>query len=128
MTSGPLVAVKLCVPEQVESKSEAPPISALAEVNTGSIATIIQEGVATSLGLEPIGRLALAMLTKPKYVGWLYWIRLQFPSGNWIETAAIEVPYMVREHARIKCIIGRDILKHTVMVYNGFTNTFTLNF
>lgn len=128
MTSGPLVAVKLCVPKQVKSKSEAPPISTLAEINSGSIATIIQEGVATSLGLEPIGRLELPTLTKPKYVGHLYGIRLQFPEENWIETAAIEMPYMVREHARIECIIGRDILKHTVMVYNGFTNTFTLNF
>lgn len=126
MTSGPLVAVKLCAPETL--KSDVPPISTLAEINTGCIVTIIQEGVATSLGLEPVAKLELPMLTRLKHIGTLYRIRLQFPEGSWAETAAMEMPYMLREHARIKCIIGRDILKHTVMIYDGPTNTFTLKF
>jgi hypothetical protein len=126
MTSGALVAVKLCVPECV--KSDVPPISTLAEINTGSIVTIIQEGVATSLGLEPVAKLELPMLTRPKHIGILYRIRLQFPEGSWVETAAMEMPYMVREHARIKCIIGRDILRRGVFVYNGLENTFSINF
>ena len=127
MTSGPLVAVQLCVPG--EMKSDVPPIDTLAEIDTGSIATIIQEGVATSLGLKPLNRkLELPMLTRPKYTGYLYHIRVRFSDGSWVETAAMEMPYMLREHARIKCIIGRDILRHSVLVYNGVNNMFSLDF
>jgi len=123
---GALVAVKLCAPEAV--KSDALPIDALAEIDTSSIMTVIQEGVATSLGLKPAKRLKIPTLTRPTYEGDVYLIRLQFPEGNAIETPAIEVPYMLRDKVRIKCLIGRYVLKQIVFTYNGLTNTFSLRF
>jgi hypothetical protein len=124
--TGPLVAVRLCAPECV--KSDAPPIDALAEIDTSSIMTVIQEGVATSLGLKPVKRLKIPTFNRPVYEGDVYMIRLQFPEGNAIETPAIEVPYMLRDKVRIKCLIGRYVLKQIVFTYNGFTNTFSLTF
>jgi hypothetical protein len=124
--SGPLVAVKLCVPEGV--KSDALPIDTLAEIDTSSVLTVIQEGVATSLGLTPGKRLKIPTFTKPVYEGDIYVIRLQFPEGNAIDTPAIEVPYMLRDKVRIKCLIGRYVLKQTILTYNGFANTFSLKF
>ena len=35
---------------------------------------------------------------------------------------------IVRPHVRIKCLIGRDVLKYGILTYNGFMNTFSLNF
>ncbi len=127
MQNGPLVAVKLTAPKEV--KPMVPPIiDTLAEIDTGVLITRIQEGVATSLGLEPAGTVKITTATTPVYEAYLYRIRLLFPSGDAFEVDAIEVPYMVRPHVRIKCLIGRDILKHSILTYNGFVNTFSLNF
>ncbi len=125
--SGPLVAVTLCAPREVTSS--VPPIDTLAGIDTGVLTTRIQEGVATSLGLEPNGTINIMTATRPVYKVYQYRIRIAFPEGNMaFEVDAIEVPYMVRPHARIKCLIGRDILKYSIMTYNGFLNTFSLNF
>src|SRR5438046_835463 len=105
MRNGPLVAVKLCAPKEV--KPTVPPIDALAEIDTSIVVTRIQEGVATSLGLEPAGKVKIMTDTTPAYESYLYRIRLQFPSGDAFEADAIEVPYMVRPNVRIKCLIGR---------------------
>jgi hypothetical protein len=124
--TGPLVAVKLCAPEAV--KSDAPPIDALAEINTSSILTVIQEGIATSLGLKFIGKLHVPTALRPVYEADAYLLRIQFAEEHAIETRAIEVPFMLRNTLRIKCLIGRDVLKQAVFTYNGLTNTFSLKF
>lgn len=126
MRNGPLVAVKLCAPKETESIEL--PIDTLAEIDTGVLITRIQEGVATSLGLQPTGTVKITSATTPEYETFRYRIRLLFPSGDTFEVDAIEVPYMVRPHVRIKCLIGRDILKYSILIYNGYSNTFSLNF
>lgn len=124
--SGPLVAVKLCAPETV--KPMVPPIDTMAEIDTGVLITRIQEGVATSLGLTSTGKLRVPTSFRPVYEADAYLLRIQFPEGYAIETPAIEVPYMLRHKVRIKCLIGRYVLKQTVFTYNGLTNTFSLKF
>ena len=126
MRNGPLVAVTLCAPKETESIEL--PIDTLAEIDTGVLITHIQEGVATSLGLEPAGKVKITTATTPEYETYRYRIRLVFPSGHAFEVDALEVPYMVRPHVRIKCLIGRDVLKYSILTYNGYTNTFSLNF
>jgi len=123
---GPLVAVKLGAPKHLPSTE--PPIDTLAEINTSSVNTFIQEGVATSLGLEPIEPIEITTATQPVYESYVYRIRLLFPDGNAVEVNAIEVPYMIRSNVRIKCLIGRDILQLCVLTYNGLANTFSLDF
>jgi hypothetical protein len=127
LRSGPLVAVKLWVPQQV--KTNLPPIDALAEVNIALAHTFIQEGIATSLGLEPIGIMTITTSTKPAYQAHLFRIRIGFPEGKMVfEVTAVEVPYMMRPHARIKCFIGRDILQFGILNYDGPASTFSLKF
>jgi hypothetical protein len=124
--NGPLIAVQLCAPK--EAASTVPPMDALAEIDTGVLMTRIQEGVATSLGLEPIGTVTIMTATTLAYKAYKYRIRLVVPCGEAFEADAVEVPYLVRPHVRIKCLIGRDILKYSILTYNGFLNTFSLNF
>jgi hypothetical protein len=125
--SGPLVTVKLWVPRHVESTCA--PIDTLAEIDTAIARTCVQEGVATSLGLETIGTIKITTTTAPMYEAHVFRIRLVFPEWNMaFEVNAVEVPYMLRPHVRIKCLIGRDILKHSVLTYNGLTNMFSLSF
>ena len=124
---GPLIAVKLWVPQAV--KTTLSPIDALAEINTAVAHTYIQEGVATSLGLEPAGTVRITSATTHTYETHLFRIRIAFPDGNRaFEVEAVEIPYMLRQHARIKCTLGRDILRYGVLVYNGAGNMFSLDF
>ena len=124
--NGPLVAVQLCAPK--EAASTVPPMDTLAEIDTGVLITRIQEGVATSLGLEPDRTVKITTATDAVYESYLYCIRLVFPSGDAFEVNAVEVPYLLRPHARIKCLIGRDVLQYSILTYNGFLNTFSLKF
>ena len=124
--NGPLLGVKLCVPQQVQAKW--PPIDTLAEVNTASIHTYIQEGVATSLGLVPKDTITITTSTNQAYESYAYNIRLLFPNGKAVKVLAAEVPYMLRPGVRIKCIIGRDILQFGVLTYNGRGNPFSFDF
>ena len=124
--SGALVAVKLCAPEA--AKSDALPIDAMAEINLNAIVTIIQEGIATSLGLKFMGKLHMTTELCPAYEADTYLLRIQFSEDYAIETRAIEVPYMLGRKVRVKCLIGRDVLKQAIFTYNGLTNTFSLKF
>jgi len=126
-TNGPLIAVKLWVPVGV--KSDALPVDALAEIHIGLPYTCIQEGIATSLGLEPAGTINVTTATKPTHKAHIYRIRVAFPDGQMsFEITAVEVPYMLRPKQRIKCLIGRDILQYGTLHYDGRANTFSLLF
>jgi len=124
---GPVMPVKLWVPRQVQSTVE--PITTLAEVNTAYPQTFIQEGIATSLGLQPAGTIKVATATKPAIEVYQFLIRIVFPNQAF-EVMAAEIPFMLRPNAngRIKCLIGRDILQYGVLTYNGPANTFALEF
>lgn len=127
---GPLLAVKLWVPQlwvPGEAKPTVPPMDAFAEINTSAINTCIQEGVATSLGLEPKDTVKITTVTNRAYECYVFRIRLVFPSGKTFETNVAEVPYMFHPSVRIKCIIGRDILRFGVLTYNGRGNTFSFD-
>jgi hypothetical protein len=126
---GPVVTVKLWVPRQVQSNIE--PINALAEINTAYTQTFIQEGIATSLGLQPAGTVKIATATKPLYEVHQFLLRVIFPIDNRaFEVLAAEVPYMLRPkgNGRIKCLIGRDILQYAVLAYDGPARSFLLAF
>jgi hypothetical protein len=91
--SGVLIAVQLCAPSVVSAPQ--PPIDTLAEIDTGILITRIQEGVATSLGLEPTGTVKITSATTHTYETYLFRIRIAFPEGNMaFEVDAVEVPYM----------------------------------
>jgi hypothetical protein len=125
--SGVLIPVKIGVPKTVQPAPE--PITTLAEIDTTIITTRILEGVATSLGLMPTDTVCITSSTALAYETYRYTIRLVLPESNIaFEVQAIEVPYMVRFHARIQCLIGRDILRYGVLVYNGHASTFSLAF
>ena len=122
-----LVAVQLCTPRAVLPASE--PITTLAEIDTTIVTTRIMEGVATSLGLTPTGTVRITSSTALAYETYRYSIRLVLPEHNIaFQVPAIEVPYLLRPHARIQCLIGRDILRYGILTYNGHANTFSLAF
>jgi hypothetical protein len=125
MQRGPLVPIKLWVPQGV--KTDIQPIDTLAEIDTASFYTSVQEGIGTSLGLKPECIVQLPGTTRRLYNHYAYKLRLVFPQIAMVETTVIEVPYLLHQHERIRCRIGRDILRICTFAYNGRLNTFSLD-
>jgi hypothetical protein len=75
-----------------------------------------------------IGTVKITTTATLAYKAYKYRIRLVVPCGEAFEVDAVEVPYLVRPHVRIKCLIGRDVLRYSILTYNGYMNTFSLNF
>ena len=93
-------------------------------VDTGASNTIIQTGVAQQLGLQPVGTMSVntpnATTTCPVYA-----VRLLLPKGVVAVATATEAPL---QGQNINGLIGRDLLRHGLLVYLGTENQFTLSF
>jgi hypothetical protein len=57
-----------------------------------------------------------------------YRLRLLFPQGSAAEVVAIETLWPERNNHYIQCCIGRDVLRRSLLIYNGMTNMFSLIF
>jgi hypothetical protein len=99
-----------------------------AVIDTGSLHTLLQEGVATSLGLTPVDTISLPTVRGRMLELYRYDIWLQFPGSDILPVRIIELPHKLHTDTTIKCKIGRDILQHGVLTYDGTTDTFSLNF
>jgi predicted aspartyl protease len=123
----PLVPVKLAVPKELSCT--APPIDTYARIETGFPYTLIQEGVATDLGLTPFRKAAISTATKYIQYCDVYRVRIEFGGGYAVQIEAIEVPYLVNGgESKVKCALGCGFLDVCKFTYDGPANTFTLDF
>lgn len=129
---GPLVECRLAVnPELAKTLTDAgeavpPPIPATMLVDTGASATAIEQGLAQQLGLNPVG---VTKVTTPSDVAFecaMYSVMVLLPKG--LRAPRITVFEANFSTQGIQGLIGRDILKHGVLVYLGLENQFTLSF
>ncbi len=94
-------------------------------LDTGATGTVLQEGTARQLGLQPVGVTQINTPSSTNLNCYEYLVRLLFPNNVALEITAIEAP-LIGQH--IQCLIGRDVLAHGVLVYIGYINTFNLSF
>lgn len=97
----------------------------MALIDTGATGTVIQSGIARQLGLNPVG---IALINTPSSTNvqcYQYQVTMLFPNNVQVAATAIEAPL---QGQHIQCLIGRDVLAHGVLVYIGYTNSFTLSF
>lgn len=98
------------------------PIKVSALIDTGASASCIREDIAKSLGLNPVG---VQQISTPSTTATCaeYFVALQLPSMGVIwEGKFIATPLPGQN---IACLIGRDLLSHGVLVYNGQDGSFT---
>lgn len=101
------------------------PVPALAMIDTGASGSVIRQGLAAQLGLNPIG---LTYVTTPSSTNvpcYEYAVRLIFPNNVIADVAVLEAPL---QGQNMQCLIGRDVLAHGVLVYIGYQNLFSLSF
>ena len=98
---------------------------ALAMIDTGAASTIIKASILDKLGLPPVDQVRIHTPTSSNIDCFRYWVRLYFPQDVCLEATAIAAPL---EGQHIQCLIGRDALRHCLMIYNGPDQSYTLGF
>jgi hypothetical protein len=94
-------------------------------IDTGATGSVIQQGLAAQLGLNPVGLVQIHTPSSTNVVCYEYAVRLVFPNNVVFEGTVIEAPL---QGQHIQCLIGRDVLAQAVLVYIGYSNLFSLSF
>jgi predicted aspartyl protease len=129
--SGPVVEVLIApakpLVDILRSRNQAlpQPIKALAMIDTGATSSVVRPDIIEMIGLSPIG---IARINTPTTEGvecYQYQAAIVFPNNVAVETTdLIEAPL---QGQHIQCLIGRDILKHGVLIYNGYAQIVTFS-
>ena len=131
---GPRVPVVARVPTQLDAllrkqgNCVPAPVSGMGLIDTGASLTMVDEAAVRQLGVSPVGetRLGTPQGTCRS---------LLFPMRISIEVPP-NTPMIAAEIARVAvgplaqqgllCLIGRDILQHCLLVYDGLNGRFTI--
>ena len=121
------IGVSAALESQMRAASEVvpAPVQLQAMIDTGATSTVIQQGIASKLGLKPVG---VAHITTPSSTGvpcFEYAVRYLLPNNVVVNGVVIEAPL---EGQQIQALIGRDVLAHGVLVYIGYMGSYTLSF
>ena len=131
--SGPLMEIQIAPSSPVveflrSNDDEVPtPIRCAAMIDTGASSTVIREGIAQQLNLNPRGSVNIATPSCAQYPCNTYDITMLFPATK----VAIQIVTVVEaplSGQNIDCLIGRDILKRSILIYEGYSNRFILSF
>lgn len=128
---GPIFELRIAVGAAVETVLRAtsatipPPVPAVAMIDTGATSSVIRQGLAIQLGLNPVGVTYINTPSSTNVACYEYLVRLVFPNNVVFETTVIEAPL---QGQHVQCLIGRDVLSQAVLVYIGYGNLFSLSF
>lgn len=109
-----------------QNKPVPPPIEITALIDTGASGTAVKPEVIRQLQLTPRGVTNICTPSSTAHPCNMYDVSLIFPNGVALSViTVIEVPL---EGQVIQGLIGRDVLAHGILIYSGYTNTFSLSF
>ncbi len=109
-----------------QNLSSTKAIKILAMIDTGLSGSVIREGLAGSLGINPVGTTFINTPSSTEVICHQFDIQLLFPNNINIPSIVVTEAPLQGQH--IQCLIGRDILHHGVLIYTGYDNSFTLSF
>jgi hypothetical protein len=129
--TGPTIDIRVAVPQQLERvlrRDGAPvprPRRVSALVDTGAHSTVISPAVVRDLGLHPVDRVAVETTGQQRQHA-RYRVRCLFPPNDFVvDLYAIELDITSRY---IEGLVGRDVLAHADLVYEGRFNRWSLTF
>ena len=109
-----------------QSKPVPNPVEITALIDTGASGTAVKPDVIRQLQLTPRGVTNIATPSSAAHPCNVYDVSLTFANGVVVPViTVIEVPL---EGQVIQGLIGRDVLAHGILIYSGYTNTFSLSF
>jgi len=130
MKEGPILEVQFIISSELERKYREEgkvipkPIVIKALVDTGCTSCAISDHIPKELNLQPVGSVDLRT-PSGKRACFQYFMRMLIPShGLAYEGTFIGVTL---EGQDVDCLIGRDVLKDSILIYIGPENQFTLS-
>ena len=128
---GPLLEVHFFISSELERKYKEEgkplpePIVVKSLIDTGASSCAIQEDIPKKLNLQPVGEGKISTPSCSEKTCFKYFMRMAIPSTNLTyEGTFIAVPLKIQP---ISCLIGRDVLKDSILIYLGQKNQFTLS-
>jgi hypothetical protein len=125
--SGPTIELQIAVSRAlynslIKRKEPVPdPVKVLAMIDTGAQTTVVNSNIIKKLNLQPTSKVPVSSPLAHNVEVAQYTAAIILPKGVIIETTEmVEVPL---EGASVHCLIGRDILRHGVFIYNGVYQT-----
>jgi hypothetical protein len=129
--TGPTLDIQVLISSELQEqltkvKNEIPnPIPIKALIDTGASHSIIRKEIPEKLNLKPIGTVKINTPSSKDHECYQYFMRLIFPShGLSYEGIFTATPL---EGQNIDCLIGRDLLASSILIYIGYDNSFTLS-
>lgn len=101
-------------------------IKILAMIDTGASGTVIAQGLAANLGINPVGTALINTPSSTNVSCYQFDVQIVFPNNVNISSMVVTEAPLQGQH--IQCLIGRDVLQHGVLIYTGYDNSFTLSF
>lgn len=132
---GAVIDVQISIIEELKKSLEdgdertPEPIKCKAQIDTGAQGTVLKPSIISELNLSPVGTTKVNTPTEKGVECFLFPVKMTLPvsQGFTVVLSSITVIQASLEgQDGFDCLIGRDILKHTVLIYTGRTNSFTL--
>lgn len=127
---GPVVEIILTPSVQFQkiigASSSSKTVKVLAMIDTGATSTVIRDGLATLLGINPVSDCLINTPSSTNHRCLQYDVQIVFPNNVSISSCVVTEAPLQNQH--IQCLIGRDILQQCVFIYTGHTNSYTLSF
>ena len=129
---GPIVQVTVSIGHAIAQQilqqggTLPPPVSGLALIDTGATSTCVDDGAAQTLHLPAIDVVTIASASHSSTEQNVYPISVEVVGLP----IAINAPRAIGAPLNsqgLLVLIGRDLLQHCVLVYNGITGSFSLS-
>lgn len=95
-------------------------------MDTGASCCCVEEDVLQRLHLRPVNQINMTGTTGARLQN-VYHARLMFP-GTPIPALEMQVVGVQMNQAPLVCLLGRDTLRHCVLIYNGPQGSCTIAF
>ena len=136
MQAGPMLSVQVALPSALEEHLASqnqpipPSIQGWALIDTGATRSCVDTQVISSLQVNPIG-IATVGTAKGQVQQNLYPAKFNFPDANnmtieFSSAVGVDLTGQSIGEQRLVALIGRDVLSHCILIYNGPGGFFTL--
>lgn len=102
------------------------PLPGVALIDTGATDTGVDESLLKQLGLNPIGFRHIGTPSSQRHRALLYPARITFPGTKLPQLNFSRVLALNLGGQGIHVLIGRDVLRFSVLAYDGLAGTFSI--
>jgi len=129
--TGPILEISIAIPRDLfnvlkqNNQPISKPIKAIALIDTGATSSVVNPDIIKNLNISPTGRTRINTPSDTDVECNQYKLAFVFPNGVIMESSdVIEAPLQGQP---IQCLLGRDILRHGVLIYNGYVQQITFS-